>query len=828
MGIRFHRWSMCAALALIACLISPAFSQASQQRLLAPDDLFKLEEVGQVSLSPDGQWLAYVVKRPKTTARIHTQQLLNGNDRGDIWLVSTVAGKPQNLTHGEVDSSGYWAPTWSPSGERLAMLSTKGGIVGLWMWEKTSGRLKQLTERSVDQFTLQTPFLWLSDQHLVCPVLPEGQKPWMMNSEMGAAEMAMRKWPKAWQGREPTASLLESGNRLQPGQRPQGQLLLIDALKMSQSIAAAMRFIDLRLSPDQQHIAALKQVDVAQPDPNRPLTQLNGQVLQAAVFDRRGAPALPEVAKVNDVQLGSLRWSPDGAALALIGKVSGASTEHPQVVMCELASASCRAVTSDEIEPRAISWSAKRNLLILQRPKPGTMGRTDWWAIDPDGKKRNLTAKMKAVPGGLISEAGGGSVVGLANGDLWRVRLDSGEAQNLTADFEPRVASIIWPNQTAEVANGVTQLILGVRQEAQMNLYRFDLGSGQVTALSKPHAEATLVDFAPQHQTAIFTANDRTGTFLWLSHPAFEQFTKVVETNTFLREIAQGELKQIVYRSLDGQDLKGWVVLPINYQEGKRYPLVVWVYAGLVLGEAPLAQEAQIYINKAHPLNLQLLAARGYAVLFPSMPLKPNGEPSDPYLELTKGVLPAVDKVIELGIADPKRLGVMGQSYGGYTTYGLVTQTNRFQAAVSLAGFADLVSLYGTFDPRLRYSEFPHEELFRMSIAEAGQNRMGNPPWKDLGRYLRNSPLFYAERVETPLMIVQGDMDFVAMQQGEEFFTALYRQNKRAAFVRYWGEGHVLASPANIRDLWERIYGWFDQFLKPGNESAGGAQTGRN
>jgi len=96
---------------------------------------------------------------------------------------------------------------------------------------------------------------------------------------------------------------------------------------------------------------------------------------------------------------------------------------------------------------------------------------------------------------------------------------------------------------------------------------------------------------------------------------------------------------------------------------------------------------------------------------------------------------------------------------------------------------------------------------------EQGQFRMGNPPWKDFERYVRNSPLSYAERVETPLMIVHGDMDFIPMQQSEEFFTALYRQGKRAELVRYWGEGHTPESTDNVRDLWHRIYAWLDEFL---------------
>ena len=90
---------------------------------------------------------------------------------------------------------------------------------------------------------------------------------------------------------------------------------------------------------------------------------------------------------------------------------------------------------------------------------------------------------------------------------------------------------------------------------------------------------------------------------------------------------------------------------------------------------------------------------------------------------------------------------------------------------------------------------------------------MGVPPWKDPDRYIRNSPLTYASKVTTPLLIVQGDMDYVPIQQGEEFFSALYRQNKPASFVRYWGEGHILESPANITDLWTRLFAWLARYL---------------
>lgn len=161
--IRIRCWKICATLVLAVGFALPALAQMSQQRPLAPDDLFRLEELGQIALSPDGKWLAYVVRRPKATALSYMQQFLGGDDRGDIWLVEVGKGKPQNLTNGVASGSGYWAPTWSPDGQRLAMLSTKGGNVRLWAWEKAAGQLRQLSDRGVDLYGQENPCVWLSD-----------------------------------------------------------------------------------------------------------------------------------------------------------------------------------------------------------------------------------------------------------------------------------------------------------------------------------------------------------------------------------------------------------------------------------------------------------------------------------------------------------------------------------------------------------------------------------------------------------------------------------------------------------------------------------------
>ncbi len=297
-----------------------------------------------------------------------------------------------------------------------------------------------------------------------------------------------------------------------------------------------------------------------------------------------------------------------------------------------------------------------------------------------------------------------------------------------------------------------------------------------------------------------------------------DEFNPAITLNRSLAEIADAPRMLIDYRGVEEDSLKGVVLLPVGYEEGKEYPLVTWVYAGSTFRDT-LGNSFEK--GSTSSLNPQLFTAHGYAVLFPSMPLKEDGVASDPYIDLPKGVIAAVDKVIELGIADPKRLAVAGHSYGGYSTYTLVSYTNRFQAAIAMDGDANLLTSYSKFDADQRYWDNAQERREGATWSETSQGRMGEPPWSALWGYLRNSPFFYLDRVNTPLMIIQSDMDFVPIIHGEEMFSGLYRLGKTARFVRYWGEGHVPASPANVRDMWNRIYQWLDEYLAQKEEGGG-------
>ena len=711
------------------------------------------------SFSPDGRYLAYVLVRARATAAVMQQPSLLGGDRSDIWLADTSTGKATNITKGESDSSGYFMPLWSPDGARLAMLSTRGGNVRLWVWEKASGQIRMLTERAINLW-YGSPFIWVSNERLICSVLAEGERPKVMNYLLKTPEIAMREWPKAQTGKEPTASVVDSSSPVRRGSKErEGELLIIDAASQKQRVISTGDFRSLSLSPNRKYVAFLKRTGGFRPDGERPLaerTMLRFATLgyQAMISDTDGNLITSTPVEVENVYWTA--WSDDGARLAIISEQPHTAEINTGAYIYTVASRSLHKAVEDVLDPFALTWSSKGELLVLANWKnresiASDDRRVDWWIVPREGPARQITAGMKSVPA-LAVGMPGGAFVGASGGDLWQVAAEGTTPRKLSVGLDGQITRIAWPGPSDVGRGPFPRLVVEAKTGESKAYYLIDLATGSKVEIRKPSEAARLIDFNLQSNTAVETADTRSGTYLWLSRAAEGPPQALVETNTFLKDIAEGERRQIRYSSLDGRNLKAWLILPPGYREGKKYPLITWVYPGLMYGDTPPANSN---LNLLHSLNLQLLAAHGYAVLLPSTPLKPPGQVSEVYMEMLNGTMPAVDKVIEMGIADPKRLGVAGHSWGGFATYCLITLTNRFQAAASMAGASDYASYYGTLDATARYTEEP-QDFFKMFDIEGTASinlRMGKPPWKDMGYYLRNSPMFYVERVETPVMI---------------------------------------------------------------------------
>ena len=169
--------------------------------------------------------------------------------------------------------------------------------------------------------------------------------------------------------------------------------------------------------------------------------------------------------------------------------------------------------------------------------------------------------------------------------------------------------------------------------------------------------------------------------------------------------------------------------------------------------------------------------------------------------------MPGVNAAIAEGYADPERLAVMGQSYGSYSTLALITQTQRFKAAIITGAmlhpdlFADYLSGYASAGV---INEF----------YEKGQGNMGGSPWERRERYFENSPLFWFDQVRTPLLIGQGEHD-APLNASRAVFIALRRLGKEVEYRIYANEGHVMAGAANVIDFWQRRLEFLADHLKP-------------
>ena len=287
---------------------------------------------------------------------------------------------------------------------------------------------------------------------------------------------------------------------------------------------------------------------------------------------------------------------------------------------------------------------------------------------------------------------------------------------------------------------------------------------------------------------------------LWQFRDGFRKAQRLVSLNPALDEVALGTSRLVTWRGADGARRQGTLLLPPQYVEGQALPTIVEVYGG----SEGYGLDYHVFGVSDGLVHGQLLASRGYAVFWPDMPL----EERDPRRQMPGLVLPAINRLIDLGIADPQRLGLMGNSYGSYCALSLLTQTDRFQVAAISAVYANLTSVYGALD------EHGHSKW--LGWCESGQFRVGGSLWARRDSYIENSPLFYLDRVTTPLLIGSGTLQAEEPAQAGEVFSALRRLGQRVELRLYEGMDHAppIWSEPNHRDFVERAVQWFDTYLK--------------
>ncbi|MDF1505649.1 prolyl oligopeptidase family serine peptidase, partial [Roseisolibacter sp. H3M3-2] len=284
---------------------------------------------------------------------------------------------------------------------------------------------------------------------------------------------------------------------------------------------------------------------------------------------------------------------------------------------------------------------------------------------------------------------------------------------------------------------------------------------------------------------------------VWVG-PRLDQLTKVTAANPQQAQYRWGGVELVSWKSGDGPQLQGLLYKPDDFDPAKKYPMVVYFYESL-------SDNLHQYHTPSgrNVINPAVYASNGYLVFFPDIAYT-DGFPGRSAM---LSIVPGVQSLIARGFVDENAVGIGGQSWGGYQSAYIITQTPMFKAAFLGAPVANMTSAYGG----IRWESGNS----RAGQYEHGQSRIGKSLWDAPFRYIENSPLFYMDKVRTPMLIMSNDADgAVPWYQGIEMYVAARRFGKEAYLLNYNGDGHNPRKRANQLDVDRRMQQFFAHHLK--------------
>ena len=422
---------------------------------------------------------------------------------------------------------------------------------------------------------------------------------------------------------------------------------------------------------------------------------------------------------------------------------------------------------------------------------PGTelrvWGQTDWtkdgkfilcydyydiWAITPDGKERK--------------------------------RLTNGKEKNIRFRFDAAAESNNHELNFSET--GTT--VYDISKEVVLTYHNLQSGThGFFTLQPNQKPKPLIVDDAmvtkftkSKNGTAFICVKQRfdTSPTLVFSNNGLQKV--IVQSNEHQKKYHWGKSEMIHYTDRKGTPLKGILYYPADYDANKKYPMVVFIYETF---SKYLHEYFNPSLHNGIGFNIANLTTDGYAVLLPDI----SFEKGNVAISAFDCVTAATKKVIEMGVADAKRIGLTGQSFGGYETNFIITKTDLFATAISGAAVSDNLQHYFTINT--------NDYAIDGWRYENQQYRMGFSFYDNQEAYYSNSPLLNASKISTPLLTWAGKIDeTVQPRQAETFYAALRRLNKEHVMLVYDTDGHVFRNPKNQVDLLRKMNEWFGHYLK--------------
>lgn len=520
--------------------------------------------------------------------------------------------------------------------------------------------------------------------------------------------------------------------------------------------------------------------------------------------------------------IASYSWAPDGSHLAFMAKDTithdrSSLPYHPEIYEENLKQRRGYVTNIDkqnhpphqlQVEGSVyqMHWSPDgRKLAIAVAPTPLV---DDYYMhqqvkiVGHHGKKVYGTVKHQGKLGHIGWSPDGSKLAMLAGADihdpiagrLFVVSSDGGEPTQLKPQYEGMFEQFKWADSNTLyylTSTGVWSTYGSINADGSE--MKTIVGKGKINLSSFDRASNGRTIFtasSPSHPTELFKLGEKN------SEPV-----RITNSNPWLDSVALGKQEVVSWKAQDGLQLQGILIYPINYEKGKRYPMITTVHGG------PESHYNNGWITSYSDPG-QVAAGQGYFVFYPNY--RGSTGRGETFAKSSQGdmagaefndIVAGVDELVEVGIADSSRVGVTGGSYGGYATGWMATRyTDRFEAGVMFVGISNNISKWGT-------SDIP-EELY---LVHARQRI-----WEDYMGFLKRSPIYYAGQADTPLLIMAGKQD-TRVDPGQSY--ELYRHIKTRTdtpvrLVLYPGEGHGNVNATARLDYNLRMMRWFNEYLK--------------
>lgn len=791
-------------LRLVPRMLAFALASVASPVLADPfsvEHLLQNESFGSVQITPDERHVLIERQGPYAAA-----------DRFDLgyfgrWTTSEVwVGDRSDPTHlrpllGEADRRGVVMGEFSPNGRRLVVHRLQNDQWETGVVELSSGAVQWLGLGAEPPIKGETT-VWRTDDELILVARRDGDLPYEIGALATGARNS-RKWRSAAAAGGVATTVWGAGAFAEDvGRSAMLGTWRIDLRSGSRSLIAEGQTLDITLSPSGRWLAILDRgVPERMGSGTRPRPSDAAEGRRLKVLDLTTDTAWLPCGQCN-VALGLLRWSSDerllvwertGSERASGGRLLAIAPRRQGVEPIDIGE------VEPEVSPtRDLSFLTVRadwfgqDAIVLGRG-PGD-ARPDWRRVGSN--PLNLTQGLPSAPGGLeaISST---EFLTFADDAVWSIDRTGKAVRVSGAERLSAVSTLThWASMRRRL-NSARARDWTLGRASDGTLWRVSAGGAQqrIGEGSSPDLRAA------GEGVAIDLKVDNGVETLRILQPG-QSPTPVAAVNTPYAGVEFATPLPVTTPGAPQGFERSWLYSPPGgLVSGTPVIIVAYPEANVRPGANPAVFNTMT--------NVQLLAGMGYAVLTPALP---GTGPDGPSAHLTERILATLDAALaQHPELDGNRVGYVGHSFGGFTGLVLATETRRIRSLVIMSAPSNLASEWGSFGAFLRENpEFGHTRLRRnVGWGETGQGGLGGTPWEQREAYTNSSALFRADRIDAPILLIHGELDFVGIHESEALFTALWRQNKDAQLVTYWGEQHLFYSPGTVRDLWTRIDAWF-------------------